>query len=357
MHYVQLYTIITSCNVLAQVFSQFLFSRLTFTDENQRQLTDIPFEKRIKIALARVLSSYTREEFFEYGVEKTEELKLMTGTAQSMSEESGPGKFMSRRKLEADETNRHSRRISTISRRRQSTLNRSRHSSHTRRNSNDPQMRRRLSNEIQRNLRARPSNNVGLRRGARVEEEGRRQITNESEHSAPIAPVHTTVGEISLEGLDATISDLLGGIGEYSIEDVKGLFQQVDYDGSGYIDEDELNTFFDLLLNNDEDAEVIDKVERGMMRNVSTTSLASLGRRRSSSRRSSLASEEGEKAELLFGGDQAVEHLLELSRHPDSLLEDWSIFYCGGSARIESDLKATKKKYGIGDLAVERFNW
>lgn len=332
---------------------------MTFTDENQRQLTDIPFEKRIKIALARVLSSYSREEFFEYGVEKTEELKLMIGTAQSMSKENGPGKFISRRKLEVVETKRHSRRISTLPRSRRSTLNRSRHSSHTRRNSNDPQMRRRLSNEIDRSVRAPSSDNGGPRRGARVKEEDRPKITNESEHrapGAPIAPAHATVGEISLEGLDATISDLLGGIGEYSIDDVKGLFQKVDYDGSGYIDEDELNSFFDLLLNNDEDAEVIDKVERGMMRNVSTTSLASLSRR-SSSGRFSLASEEGEKAELLFGGDQAVEDLLELSRHPDSLLEDWSIFYCGGSARIESDLKATKKKYGIGGLAVERFNW
>ena len=108
-----------------------------------------------------------------------------------------------------------------------------------RRCSNDHQlkkMRRRLSNEVQRNVRIPPS---GVREGIR------RRHTNEC---APArSPVCNPHGEISLDGLDATISDLLGGIGEYSIEDVKILFQQVDFDGSGYIDEAKLNSFFDKI--------------------------------------------------------------------------------------------------------------
>ena len=294
-------------------------SLFTLTDENQRQLADIPFNQRIKVALARVLSSYSREEIFEYGVEKTEELKHKT--VRQTPERSGPEKFMSRRKLSLG-----------------------------RRYSNDPQlkkMRRRLSNEIQRNVRI-PSS------GQRSKEGIRRRHTNEctSTHS----PVCNPHGEISLDGLDATISDLLGGIGEYSIEDVKNLFQQVDFDGSGYINETKLNSFFDMLRD-DEDIDIIDKVERGM--SFSTrNSLVSLGGL-SPSRRASVVSDAEEQAELhvLFGGNQAIEHLLELSRDQVDILKDWSIFYCGGSAQIESDLRAATKKYGIGDLAVERFNW
>ena len=215
-----------------------------------------------------------------------------------------------------------------------------------RRYSNDLQlkkMRRRLSNEVQRNVRIPPS---GVREGIR------RRHTNEC---APArSPVCNPHGEISLDGLDATISDLLGGIGEYSIDDVKILFQQVDFDGSGYIDEAKLNSFFDML-SDDEDVEIIDKVERGM--SFSTrNSLVSLGAL-SPSTRSSMVNAAEEQAELLFGGNQAVEHLLELSRDQGDILKDWSLFYCGGSKQIENDLRATTKKYGIGDLAVERFNW
>ena len=109
------------------------------------------------------------------------------------------------------------------------------------------------------------------------------------------------------------------------------------------------------------DKDVIDKVERGMARkmtkrSISTTSLISEVAE-PSSRRSSLATEAQEEVESIFGGYQAIDDLKELSRGPDSPVKDWSLFYCGGSKRIEKDLKATKKKYGIGGLAVERFDW
>ena len=37
-------------------------------------------------------------------------------------------------------------------------------------------------------------------------------------------------------------------------------------------------------------------------------------------------------------------------------LEDWSLFYCGGSNGIKNDLKHLSKRCNI-DLAVEKFNW
>ena len=282
----------------------------TFTDENQRQLADISFDKRIKIALARVLSSYSREEFFEYGVEKTEELKLMA--AESITEASTQGRFMAHRNG-MTVTRRHARRRSSVT-------------------SGNQHKKRRFSNELHKS--SKPCHRVDF--------------------------VNTSA-EISLEGLDATISSLLGGIGEYSIEDVKGLFEKVDTDGSGYVDKAELDAFLDLALSTNVDKELIDKVERGMARkmtkrNFSTSSLVSEVSK-PSSRRASMASEAQEEVELIFGGNQAIDNLRELSLGLDSPVKDWSLFYCGGSKGIEKDLKATKKKYGIDSLAVERFDW
>ena len=172
-------------------------------------------------------------------------------------------------------------------------------------------------------------------------------------------------GEISLEGLDATISSLLGGIGDYTIEDMKSLFEQVDADGSGYIDKAELDSFFDIALTKGgKDTELIDRIERGLTRGAS---VSSVGRRISNERqgvdssnhslRSSIATDARNYVDELFGGYFAMEHVRELSNDPGAPLRDWSLFYCGGSSRIEKELKDTKKKYGIGDLAVERYNW
>ena len=281
------------------LFSPSLIACITFADENQRQLADISFDKRIKVALARVLSSYSREEFFEYGVEKTEQLKLMA--AKPM--------------VEANHT---------------------------------------------------LLNNMGTQRRAGVTITRRRRsvvhkTTKMTEDFSPGIPS----GEISLEGLDATISSLLGGIGDYTIEDVKGLFKQVDTDGSGYIDKAELDAFFDMALaKQSNDSELIDRIERGLARGAS---VSSMGRRISNERRgldssnsehrSSIATEAREYVDEIFGGYSAVEHVRELSHDPGLPLRDWSLFYCGGSAQMERELKDTKKKYGIGDLAVERFNW
>ena len=109
------------------------------------------------------------------------------------------------------------------------------------------------------------------------------------------------------------------------------------------------------------DKDVIDKVERGMARkmtkrSISTTRLISEVAE-PSSRRSSLATEAQEEVESIFGGYQAIDDLKELSRGPDSPVKDWSLFYCGASKEIERELKATKKRYGLGGFAVERFDW
>ena len=211
----------------------------------------------------------------------------------------------------------------------------------------------------------RPFSTQQRRAGVTVSRKRRSVVSGRTAKMPTEAILDMRPGEISLEGLDATISSLLGGIGDYTIEDMKSLFEQVDTDGSGYIDKAELDSFFDMAMTqHTKDTELIDRIERGLTRGAS---VSSMGRRISNerqgmdnsnhSRRSSIATEAREYVDELFGGYFAVEHVCELSNDPSAPLRDWSLFYCGGSSRIEKELKETKKKYGIGDLAVERFNW
>lgn len=141
---------------------------ILYIDENQRQLADISFDKRIKIALARVLSSYSREDIFEYGVEKTEELKLMAIQLKRVNiENQSSSRFLER----CDGTTK-------------------RHGSSAR---------------------------------------------------------NLPPGEISLGGLDATISGFLGGIGEYSIADLERLFRQVDTSKCGALQTRSFFLFYAFL--------------------------------------------------------------------------------------------------------------
>ena len=61
----------------------------------------------------------------------------------------------------------------------------------------------------------------------------------------------------------------------------------------------------------------------------------------------------------LLGDSYTIDYmcnLLKNSEDVDNPLEDWSIFYCGGSSKMKDDLKAISKKYTI-DLSVEKFDW
>jgi len=60
----------------------------------------------------------------------------------------------------------------------------------------------------------------------------------------------------------------------------------------------------------------------------------------------------------LLGDSYTVYYMCNLLKNSegDNPLEDWSIFYCGGSSKMKDDLKAISKKYTI-DLSVEKFDW
>ena len=63
-------------------------------------------------------------------------------------------------------------------------------------------------------------------------------------------------------------------------------------------------------------------------------------------------------SESPFGDTNTIEYVKKLMNDSsgEKPLEDWSIFYCGGSNAIKKNLKEISKRYNI-DLAVEKFDW
>jgi len=214
--------------------------------------------------------------------------------------------------------------------------------------------------------------------------------------------------QISREGLKAMISAFLGGIGEYSSDDIENLFTKVDADGSGEIDRGEFDTFLHMATSCDVDLSEDDverKILKGMERTKSmlsmdTTShsmsspksdikhhsntadiekkiLKGMERSKSvlsmdttshsiSSRNLDITNHSNEALDItetdeedqscLFGGDDDIRYLTDLSRDKDRPLQEWSLFYCGASGDIEGNLKEISSKHGIR-CATEKFDW
>eukprot|EP00577_Skeletonema_sp_RCC1716_P009407 CAMPEP_0113382790 /NCGR_PEP_ID=MMETSP0013_2-20120614/6028_1 /TAXON_ID=2843 ORGANISM="Skeletonema costatum, Strain 1716" /NCGR_SAMPLE_ID=MMETSP0013_2 /ASSEMBLY_ACC=CAM_ASM_000158 /LENGTH=652 /DNA_ID=CAMNT_0000265317 /DNA_START=138 /DNA_END=2093 /DNA_ORIENTATION=+ /assembly_acc=CAM_ASM_000158 len=150
-------------------------------------------------------------------------------------------------------------------------------------------------------------------------------------------------GQVSLKGLDSMIYEFLGGIGEYSRSDIEVFFHQIDRDGSGFIDKEEFDDFIGMIT-----------TERNLsIHSISQRELAgamerSLMRRRSKHPSSAHRSMHHTSSHLL-GNSYTIDYICNLLKNSegDNPLEDWSIFYCGGSSKMKDDLKAISKKYNI----------
>eukprot|EP00984_Skeletonema_dohrnii_P014383 scaffold6034_cov87-Skeletonema_dohrnii-CCMP3373.AAC.3 len=159
-------------------------------------------------------------------------------------------------------------------------------------------------------------------------------------------------GQVSLKGLDSMIYEFLGGIGEYSCSDIEAFFHQIDRDGSGFIDKEEFNDFIGMISTESNlsthsisQRELVGAMEKSQMR------------RRSEYPSSAHCSMHHTSSHLL-GDSYTIDYMRNLPKNSegDNPLEDWSIFYCGGSSKMKDDLKAISKKYNI-DLSVEKFDW
>ena len=195
--------------------------------------------------------------------------------------------------------------------------------------------------------------------------------TKLSLHRSSGLSVSTTPDDqVSLLGFDAMIAKYLGVIGEYSDSDVKSMFQIIDKNGTGFIDRNDFSDFIQLTQKQKRKV-----AKRGLTRELmaSMKAVADMETALSNSIHNSTAllpQAAGTPARLssihgstshgsVFGDANTIEYVQKLinnSSHGEHPLEDWSLFYCGGSDAIKKNLKEISKNYHI-DLAIEKFNW
>ena len=240
------------------------FAILT-TDENQKALANIPFNQRIKIALSRITTIYSKEKMFDYAVEETD--------AAEFAAES----------------------------------------------------------------------HVDMEAGSSEQE----KYVEEGANTAPVGNV------VSMNGLESMICSFLGGIGEYSRVDIENLFKLVDTDESGYIDKDEFDDFIALATGEKYCDEIALKMSMFLER-----SLTKRATFRGSMRLSveSHFKSDASKKESMIGDQSTIKYMENLVNNTERPLDDWSMFYCGGSTPIEKTLRSMGKKYEI-DVGVEKFDW
>ncbi len=169
---------------------------------------------------------------------------------------------------------------------------------------------------------------------------------------------------VSLLGFDAMISRFLGVIGEYSDSDIKELFYTIDTDRSGFIDRGEFNDLL-RMLNTMNVANQNRRSSRELL--SSMVALTDMETALTSSMHNSTGLLAGASSHhvntthgSLFGDNDTIEYMKNLMndsfRTGEKPLEDWSLFYCGGSTGIKKTLQDISKRYHI-DLAVEKFDW
>ncbi len=209
-------------------------------------------------------------------------------------------------------------------------------------------------------------------------------LNDASIEKAPVSPKLSDLpeGQVSVKGLDAMIVKFLGGIGEYSNSEMVELFQKIDTDGSGFIDQAEFEEFVTLATKDEFKRgrtawlqEAKTKVENKSTVQVSSFSLVQRSSKRlladtsesmmktitehNTVRSSSHHLAQTGKFKSVLGDEGTIEYVKTIADNTDdngNPLEDWSVFYCGGSNKIKADLKEISRKYGI-DFAVEKFDW
>jgi hypothetical protein len=154
---------------------------------------------------------------------------------------------------------------------------------------------------------------------------------------------------VSLRGLEKMIATFLGGVGEYSDKDIENLLKQVDTDESGYIDEDEFDIFLGMAMG-EENESIETKVGKVLDRGASLRTLHPSRRLTADSRPSSLAIDvtfHRDGSGTMVEDEFTIEYMEKLVYDIEKPLDDWSLFYCGGSISVKNTLKGIKQKYKV----------
>merc|ERR1711933_347768 len=119
-------------------------------------------------------------------------------------------------------------------------------------------------------------------------------------------------------------------------------FELADADADGRLDPDEFEEFFRLMLSQEEElSSSMVQIKRGLQQMTTCRDL--FANNRPAAPQSDLSTDEfGIKGHLQGEGKFAA--------------RNWNMLYCGGSQPVVDQLKAFKRKFGIG-LSVEKFDW
>ncbi|KAL7550023.1 hypothetical protein ACHAWF_015459 [Thalassiosira exigua] len=142
---------------------------------------------------------------------------------------------------------------------------------------------------------------------------------------------------VSLGGFEAMLLQFLGGVGEYSHEDLLEVFNTVDTDNSGNIDRKEFDVFLSFVTD-------------GVVGDTPGSSEIM------PSKRFAIEASDRDGDIEGFGNEETIDYMENLVVDPERPLGDWSIFYCGAAAPVEKTLRGIEKKYNM-KVAIEKFNW
>lgn len=234
--------------------------------ESQVKIANVPFKKRMQVALLRVLEIYGADEMFELAVDQTQK-------------------------------------------------------------------------EVYRHCKA----DLDCKAELEADQEGVPLAGNHRRHSILNLPEDV----VSLKGLDAMIEEFCGGIGEYSCDDLKEVFDLIDRFDTGYIDREDFDAFLLVLTKKQNERSSAKSKELAaqiskMMKSHHQKAMHGLTLHESN-RRSSLVDSLNVMQSMILKSERGF-------------VQDWTIFYCGGSNGIKENLKDIAKKYGLA-FAVEKFDW
>ncbi len=291
------------------------------TVEHQKALSNIPFSKRVQIALARVATTYSRKDMFDFAVQETEAHELEAMRLPDDLESA------SDRKTTSSEKSDHTHKVSDHSNLKANAPN----------SNAGAHLTKKASGEYN-------------RRDALPTVRSSRTALNLRDNRTTLKPITKKEELISIKGLESMIRKFLGGIGEYSQDDIQAIFKQIDEDNSGLIDESEFSKFLLYAtraeLRNDEAALRMSKVMEEGKSNLIARQMQRRGSFNSATH-SVLSSTRDLNEPVTVGDDETIKYMEALVDDPDKPLDDWSLFYCGGSRAIKNTLRGIERKYKV----------
>ena len=151
-------------------------------------------------------------------------------------------------------------------------------------------------------------------------------------------PEPLPAGLVNYEGARSTMQHLLGEDGALLSDKITENLETADVRGSGHLDHDEFEEFFQLMLDKQDPS--LAMIKQGLQKMTKCRDLF----------KSSHSIPEGVSWEDNFG----------IKRHLQGegkfAARNWNMLYCGGSQPVLDKLKAFGREFGIG-LSVEKFDW